>query len=96
MSSILQDLRYAVRQLRKSATFTFTAVTVLALGLGANVAVFTVLNGILLRPLPYANSNRLVTIEGAGSQDYYGLAYADMLQLRDAIEPKAANRIDSK
>jgi predicted permease len=88
MRSILQDLRYAVRQLRQSPGFTLTAVTVLALGLGANIAVFTVLNGILLRPLPYVNPDRIVAITGAGSEPYYMMSYANMLQLRDAVGAK--------
>ena len=85
MRSILQDLCYALRQLRKSPGFTFTAVAVLALGLGANVAVFTVLDGIMLRPLPYAQPDRIVEIEGAGTEPYYMMSYANMLQLRDAV-----------
>ena len=84
MRSILQDVRYALRQLRKSPGFTFTAVAVLALGIGANIAVFTVLNGILLRPLPYAHSGRILTVQLAGPMPSFSMTYANMLQLRDA------------
>jgi predicted permease len=87
MRSILQDLRYALRQLRNSPGFAVTAVAVLALGLGANVAVFTVLNGVLLRPLPYAHPDRVVEIKGTGPDPYYMLSYANVLQLRDAVGP---------
>ncbi len=84
MRSILQDLRYAVRQLRKSPGFTIAAIAVLALGIGANIAVFTVLNGILLRPLPYAHSDRILKVELVGPMPYFVMTYANMLQLRDA------------
>jgi predicted permease len=88
MRSIWQDVRYALRQLRKAPGFTLTAVAVLALGIGANVAVFTVLNGIFLRPLPYAHPDRVVAVEFGGPQPFYLMRYANMLQLRDAAGAK--------
>lgn len=60
---MLSDLKYAVRQLRKSPGFTLTALLTLALGIGTTTAIFTLAYDVMLRPLPFAHANRLVVIE---------------------------------
>jgi predicted permease len=65
LESIMQDIRFALRQMRKAPGFTLTAVLTLALGIGANTVIYTLVDSIMLRPLPYARQDRLMRITGS-------------------------------
>ena len=62
MGTTIQDLKFAVRSLRRSPGFTLASILTLALGIGATTAIFSVANGVLLRPLPYADAHEIVTV----------------------------------
>ena len=62
MGTLYQDLRFAIRQLRKAPSFTATALLTLALGIGANTAIFSLVNSLLLKPLPVPKPEQIATL----------------------------------
>jgi predicted permease len=82
LEDLLRDVRYALRQLRKSPGFTATAVITLALGVGANAVVFSVLNTLVLRPLNVYQPRRLFAVEHK-EHAYYNQSYPDYIDYRD-------------
>jgi putative ABC transport system permease protein len=91
MSAILQDLKSAVRMLVKSPGFTVVAILTLALGIGANTAIFSIVNAVLLRPLPFKNSSQLVVLrETYKIVGNVSVSYPDFLDWRQQSDSFAA------
>ena len=79
MSRLLNDLRYALRQIRKSPGFAATAILTLALGIGANAVIFTLVDSIMLRPLPFPHQARLMRIMSNANGDIYPKGWIQQL-----------------
>src|SRR5215471_11997127 len=98
VQTAFEDLRYGLRLFRKNPGFTIVAGVALALGIGANTAIFSVVNGVLLRPLPYPEPDRLVMIyEKTQEFDHNSVAYPNFLDWRRenrSFEDMAAFRGD--
>ena len=93
--NFVQDLTFALRLLRKSPGFTLAAVLTLAIGIGVNVAIYSVIHAILLSPLPYPESDRLVAISEIAEGRVWPTTYPNYLDWRAAQHPGQRRNIES-
>jgi putative ABC transport system permease protein len=97
---VKQDIRYAFRMLRKQPGFSAIAILTLALGIGANTAIFSIVNAVLLRPLPYPDANRIMVLnESSGPGQDYSVALPDYFDWRNdntVFEHLAATHKESR
>ena len=96
MNTLLQDIRYGIRMLLKNKSFTAVALIALALGIGANTAIFSLVNGVLLRPLPFPNADRIISFggrnptQGITDSNISYLDFTDWSQQTDLFASSAA------
>src|ERR1051326_6270623 len=98
MRTLIQDVRYAVRSLFRRLSFTAVAVLALALGIGANTAIFSFVHGVLLKRLPYANTDRIHMIYATNVQrnlDGLPLYVGDYLDLRNLRSEEHTSELQS-
>jgi predicted permease len=93
MNGVLQDLRYAVRQIRKSPGFAFTALLSLTLGIGATTAIFSVVYGVLLDPYPYRNPERMVHVELRDKSDRGPLLFVNGSEYQELRQASAIDDV---
>src|SRR6185295_6874859 len=90
MRDLWQDAKYALRRMRNAPVFTATAVATLALGIGANTAVFSIVEAALLRPLPYPNADRIVDANSTASWGAFAVSPPDFVDWKTQTRSFAA------